>query len=355
MNTRTRLAIGLALAAGAGTSAVLYATQNPPPPQTINKTVVDTLRAGDTLIYTWKIVGASPTTPPPVIPPPVDTTTPPVTPPGSLSCAGSSYCDDFSKYTTTAQLNSGVMAQGNFWWGPNTTRAAGHDYVNINNASSISLDKTEQALRYDWPNRSTSPCTGSEVSTFINPRQNPIPAGTKNIWVRFVSKESAGFSHGNPGCGGKSYKFFLLNFERSGGGMLGRAGLYLGDGVPQAPLGPNDQHLSTTAFMDISDQKGAYQYKGGIQMGGAAGWGGAYHTWTMEVLGVGTANAVFSTYLDGVKIHTLNSPFLNGESVGNYVLYFSMGANMNSGPSKAQSRWFKHVSMYFDQKPAGIP
>lgn len=320
--------------------------------------------------YAFKVSGSTP----PVQPPVDTTTTPPVTPPTQPpSGAGVHYFDDFSKYTTSAQLNSGVMKAGNFWYAPPNANgsSSGHDYVNVNNAGSISYDPVEKALRYDWPNRSALACN-NEISTFINPRINPLsiilPNGARDLWVEFVSKESAGFAHGNYDyktvnaagdtvstvCGGRSYKFFLLNFERAG--MLGRAGLYLGDGVPAAPLGPKDVHLSTTGFMDFSDQKGAYQYQGGLPIGGAAGWGGVYHRWTMELKGIGTAAATFTTYLDGKKLHTLASPFLNGENVhsGPFVLYFSMGANMNSGPSHAESRWFREFGVY-TVKPPSIP
>lgn len=331
--------------------------------------------------YRFRVTGSPPpiVTQPPVVTPPIVIPPPTTTPPPTGS--GVHYFDDFSKYTTSAQLNSGVMAKGNFWWGPDTiTRAAGHDYVNVPNKGAVSLDVAERAMRYDWPDRSTSPCTGSEYTVGVHPRINPVgvvwnDTSKRDMYVEFITKESPLFAHGNYShtaitprpsdptksdtvvtiCGGRSYKFFLLQFEKIGGGMLGRAGTYLGDGVPVAPLGPKDPHLSTTFFMDISDQKGAYDYKGGIPIGGAGGWGGAYHRWLIELKGIGTPSATFTTYLDYQKLYTLTTPFLNGESIhSGFVVYLEMGANVNNGPSKAQSRWWRQLGVY-SIKPGGYP
>lgn len=285
------------------------------------------------------------TPPPAVVPPPVIVQPPPT---GS----GVHYVDDFSTYTTSAQLTTADgRTAGKFWYA-----ASGHDMGGMSHPELISYDVAERGMRYDWPNRSTVTSCASEFTVAAIPRINPLrvllPAGQTDLWVEFVSKESPGFSHGNPGCV-RSYKFFLLQFERgpiapSTVGMLGRAGMYLGDGTPASPT-------STTLFMDISDQKGAYQFQGGIPIGGDAGWGGVYHRWTMELRGIGTVAATFTTYLDGKKLHTLSTPFLNGENIqGSYVLYLEMGANMNNGPDRAQSRWFKELGVY-TTKPSGLP
>jgi hypothetical protein len=178
------------------------------------------------------------------------------------------------------------------------------------------------------------------------PRLNPPPASTKNLWIRFTTKESAGFAHGLPGCGGRSYKYFLVAVES--GSKMGRIGTYFGDGTPAS-------HLSTRLYMDMNSPSGVSGVMGGFPIGGDAGWGGSYHTWVIELLGIGTSSASFTTYLDGNKVGTINGTFLSGENVGiGWSIMFEMGANMNNGPDHAQSRWWREFGVY-TTRPSLVP
>ena len=170
------------------------------------------------------------------------------------------YADNFQSYTSSSQLNSGSKTAGSFWVGQ------GRDIGGISNGQNISLDPTggfngDKAMRYDWPARPTASCTGSEITTAVMPRLNPPPSGTKNLWIRFTTKESAGFAHGLPGCGGRSYKYFLVNVES--GSKMARIGTYLFDGKPAS-------HLSTQLYMDMSSGGSA---AGQFDIGGDGGWG----------------------------------------------------------------------------------
>jgi hypothetical protein len=166
------------------------------------------------------------------------------------------------------------------------------------------------------------------------------------VWIRFTSKESAGFAHGNPGCGGRSYKFFLVVFNNPT--TLGRAGLYLGDG-------PLATQLSTRAYMDFNSPSAASGVRGGFNIGGDSTWGGSYHTWTIGIEHIGDPSSTFSVYLDGKLVNQIVGPFLVGQQVGpGWAVTLEMGANINSGPDHAQSRWWKEFTLA-TSKLAGIP
>lgn len=270
-------------------------------------------------------------TPPVVVPPPV-IVAPPVVPPSSH------YTDDFSTYSSSAQLNSGdARKPGNFWFAP-----SGHDMAGMI-PQGVSYDPLEKAMRYDWPSRSTNPCTGAgaEITIGAQPRWLPtVPV--KELWIRFTSKESANFEHGRNGCGGRSYKYFLVVFEKPG--VLGRAGAYLGDG-------PLATATSTRLYMDLNSPSNVSGVKGGFRIGGDTTWGGGYHTWVIGLEGIGTAAATFSVYLDGSLVNTIAASFLDGQTVGpGWAVTFEMGANINNGPDHAESRWFREFGVY-TQRP----
>ena len=83
--------------------------------------------------------------------------------------------------------------------------------------------------------------------------------------------------------------------------------------------------------------------------------GGAYHTWVIELLGIGSSSASFTTYLDGRKVGTVSAPFLSGETIGaGWAVMFEMGANMNNGPDHAQSRWWREFGVY-TTRPSLVP
>lgn len=189
------------------------------------------------------------------------------------------------------------------------------------------------------------------------PRLNPPPTGMKDIWVRFTSKESPNFEHGRSGCGGRSYKFFLVQFECGTclnplyrvNGIQGRVGTYLGD---QSSL----SMIPTNLWMDLNDNIGSP----GVQptpssIGGEVSWGGKYVTWTLGLEGIGTSAAKFSVYKDGVLVRAISASFLNGQTVGGgWAVTLEMGSNINSGPDHAQSRWWKEFAV-LTAKPSNLP
>jgi uncharacterized protein YjdB len=257
------------------------------------------------------------------------------------------YADDFQSYTSSNQLNSGTMAPGNFWYGPN------HDIGAVSNPSAISLDPSGglnggKAMRYNWPARPSAACTADEMTVGIMPRLNPPPSGLKDLWVRFTSKESPNFEHGRTGCGGRSYKFFLLQFESGYYGRSGRFGTYLGDAS-------SSSMLPTRLWMDMNDNQGSQNMNGALPIGGDVSWGGQYHTWVIEIRGIGSSNATFRTYMDGQLVGTITGAFLNGQTLGpGWALTLEMGANINNGPDHAQSRWFRELGVY-TTRPSLIP
>jgi hypothetical protein len=257
------------------------------------------------------------------------------------------YADDFQSYTSSSQINGGQMGGGNFWNG------TGHDIGAVSTPSQISLDPTGglnggKAMRYDWPARPTAACTGAEITIGIMPRLNPPPVATKDLWVRFTSKESPNFEHGRTGCGGRSYKFFLVQFESGYYGKQGRIGTYLGD-ASSASMMP------TNLWMDMNDTQGSQTMNGALPIGGNVSWGGQWHTWVMGLEGIGTSNATYTVYMDGKKINSINAAFLAGQSVGpGWAVTFEMGANMNNGPDSAQSRWFREFGVY-STRPSLVP
>jgi hypothetical protein len=303
----------------------------------------DYLARGDTSRYGeyLRLAGATGAPPRPAptpapVPAPTPTPTPTPVPPPPPSGSGVLYYDDFTRYTSTADLNA------RFWLGPS------RDNGGVSGVGQpIVYDTAERAMRYDWPARPTAACSGQEMTIALMPRLNPPPPLT-NLWVKFTSKESLPFSHGQPGCGGRSYKFFLVGFESAT--TRGRIGTYLFDGI-----GPKPEQAARL-YLDMNDTRGsAIATPSALPIGGEPTWGGSYHTWVLELLGIGTSSATFTVYLDGTKVGALTSAFLAGQTVGpGWNVQFQLGANINNGPPHAQSRWFREFGVY-TTKPAGIP
>jgi hypothetical protein len=257
------------------------------------------------------------------------------------------YFDNFQAYTT-AQLWAGAtqnpIPSNGFWAGAN------HDLGGLSQHPNVTMDLNEgglgyRAMRYDWPAKPTTACN-IEQTIAMMPRWINPPANTTNLWVRFTSKESPNFEHGRTGCGGRSYKFFLIPINT--GSTQGRFGTYLFDGPGFTPV-------STRFFMDQVDSMGNVLQQGGQNIGGDVSWGGAYHTWVIEILGMGTSNTSFTVYLDGNRVDTINLPFLPGQSIGpGWAIQLEMGANINNGPDNPQSRWFRELGVY-TTRPSLLP
>lgn len=267
--------------------------------------------------------------PPPVIVPPPVVVPPPVTVPSTTARASV----DFSQWSTTQ------IRDGSFWRAPN------RDMGGVSNPMYIAFDSSERAMRYDFPNRSAMSCT-SEFTPAVMPRELTVTG--PNLWLRFTSKESAGFAHGLPNCGGRSYKFFLVTFEQAGN-LKGRAGLYLGDGPGPTP------HIATRLYLDFNTLRDTSLNSGPrlLDIGGDVSWGGQYHEWIVGIEGVGTSTASLSAYLDGKLVGKVDGPFLRNQ-VGPWTVMYEAGANINNGPDHAQSRWFREFGVY-TSKPGGIP
>jgi hypothetical protein len=270
------------------------------------------------------IVAPTPTPPPVVVPAPAQRADP------SL---GSIAYDDFSTYTNTADLLK------RFWVGP------GHDMGA--QPFGVTYDTLEHAMRYDWPARATASCT-SELTVGAMPRLNPPPS-TKDLWIRFTSKESAQFEHGRSGCGGRSYKFFLVTFETAGQ-LKGRVGTYLGDAS-------SSSMFPTNLWMDVVGRMPGDTIIGPTpsSIGGVPSWGGDYHTWVVGLEHISSDSATFSVYLDGSLVKSLRAPFLSGATIGaGWAVMLELGANINNGPDHSQSRWFRELGVYAS-KPSLSP
>lgn len=254
--------------------------------------------------------------PPPVVQPPA---LPSVPQPSTLAAV------DFSTIST-ADLRAGV-----FWKG------TGRD-IAVSNPSAVSLDTIERAMRYDWPARAGTACYNAEYTVAAMPRWSPSVV-VKDLWVKFTSKESPNFEHGSSSCmsaAGLAYKFFLIGFES--GATNARFGTYLINASSTSML---PTFLSTDMVAGVNRKQG-----GGFPLGMT--WGGQYHTWVLEMLGIGTSTATLNVYLDGKLMPgSISAAFLPGTTVGpGWAITFEMGANINNGPDHAQSRWFRELGVY---------
>ncbi len=269
------------------------------------------------------------------------------------------YTDDFQSYTTS-QLLGGVsvaaggsahnpIQAGEFWFGTNHDLAGTVLSGPAAPATVAAMDATggpagDKAAKYNWLANPAGACT-VETNVELGPRIKPAPAYS-TLWLRFTSKESANFEHGRNGCSNPSYKFFLIQFDKpTTGNFDGRFGTYLFDDPAQ--LG---QPLPTGVYMDMSDANGHGAASPSADKIGDT-WGGTYHTWVMGITGIGTGSCSFSLYLDGVLIRTLTCPITL--TAGNTVT-FSMGANINNGPTDAQSRWWRELGVY-QARPSLLP
>ena len=281
------------------------------------------------------------------------------------------YYDGFQSYTTsqivsgqTASCNQGgvPIAPGSFFYDP----AAGHTMA-CSKPSFISMDLTggpggSRAFRYDWSaNAPTDPvgCTGeplgADYSIELQPYFGTSAVFPDTVWIRFTDKLSTGFAHGSTASGCfRGYKYFLANF---GPGGLGRTGIHLVTSVAQNP-GP----ALATAF---NDQEGhSYQTHSPLDppLGQPAhydlgpGFTGVYHTWLLQIFGMGTTTMTLRAYLDGVQVSEVVGSFYTAQTkaAASQLVSIQLGANINHGPDAAQSRWFRDLGVYFT-RPSSLP
>jgi hypothetical protein len=274
------------------------------------------------------------------------------------------YADDFQSYTT-AQLigGSGYLAgqipAGNFWAGPN------HD-INIAHPDWMSMDPTggpngTKAARYDWPanpwdgvsplGTSSSGYCGNGPTVSLIPRQLSPPATATTLWVRFTSKESAGFQHGSASCNsvaGLAYKFFLIQPYNST--TTGQVGLYFGNSVW-------NETLPTQLVTNMVVSGSTSTWGTGESLGGpGSSWGGAYHTWVVEMRNINSSNATVNVYLDGQLLPgaSFSGPFLVGQNIQGSAIAFDLGSIINNGPDNAQTRWWREFAVY-TTRPSLLP
>ncbi len=253
------------------------------------------------------------------------------------------WSDDMQSYTTTAQIVGGCTGgvAGSFF-----TRSGLGD-VACSTPAMVSLDLTggnstgEKAIRYDWaprpaPNPIAGYC-GAEETIAVQPRLNPAPLFPDTIWVRFTSKESAGFVPGSASCN-PAYKFFLLNVGP--GDPNGRFDMIMAKNFAS--------QLSPPAMaMSIDGSTGATQGPT-VELGAA--YLGKYHTWAIQIFNMTAPMATFRIYYDGNVIQQVNGPFYPaGTIIGGrgQTVTLQMGANINNGPDGAMTRWFREIGIYF--------
>jgi hypothetical protein len=259
------------------------------------------------------------------------------------------WSETFQALTTASLLSgcstpTGTIPAGSFFSG------AGRD-MGCSGTSNISIDMAggpggTRAMRYDWapkvPSTPLSTYCAQETTIALSPRFNPSPTfgPGDSLWIRFSSKESAGFQHGAPSCSattGLAYKFFLVLVER--GASFARFGTYL---FPRTSGSPTDATLG----IDMSDQ--VNRASSGTSSGPiGAGTNGVYRTYHIHIFNLGTNSTTFRVYMNGTQIGELVAPILPGSSIGaGWALTLAMGANINNGPEQAQARWFREISLY---------
>ena len=255
----------------------------------------------------------------------------------SFTVQNALYAEDFQSYAITSQVIGGCSTNpiptGDFFAGTN------RGMYGCANTSQISLDPLggtsagPRAMRYDWPARLglTGEYTVNVEPRLLNPPQTP------NLYVRWTSKESAGFKNASGAATGasRSYKFLQIQLPDVVGGNP-QFGVYLED---DAPMSLQIDATDRTYSNDHSTQTYAL----------TSGWSGQFHTYVAEVIGMGTNTCTFSLWMDGAKIITAATiPFLPGQVIGGPGQFFAvaMGANINSGPDQTESRWWREFGIY---------
>jgi uncharacterized protein YjdB len=267
------------------------------------------------------------------------------------------YADDFQSYTTTTLRDgcgrqTGTIPAGSFFSGSNTD-------MGCSGTNSISMDNTggpngaSKAMRYDWAARpfvapASTYCT-TETTIGVAPRFNPPPVAD-TLWIRFTSKESAGFAHGSQTCGsthGLAYKFFLVVFSKVG--VNARVGTYLFPAVTGSATNGEfgmDMNDGLGNTRSLNGPPNANDPTAPFPLGTT--WNGQYHTWHIQIFGLGGSTVTYRVYMDGVMLRELVGPFIPNQVVGGngWAFQFEVGANINNGPEQAQSRHWRELGIY---------
>lgn len=276
-------------------------------------TRVDTLRLVDTVFATPVPPDTTaerpeePSTPPPAPPPPA-----PAPPPPSPPAQGVWIQEDFSGYSSTADL---LRYPNPTWTGPS-------EDVNTNR---ISLDTDAppvggKSMRYDFPNRSGDARFCHDYTIGRNIR---LPAEVTEVWVEAWIKFEPVFETLVPSClstSGNAYKTFFVRVRRNGAFTF-----VIGTNGPG-----RNYTIQRPAFSD------AYHGRGPSGMQYADLVNGQWHLLQQHVRS--GQNGLIETRIDGIKIQSA-SGFFDGGNI--YAL--ALGRNMNQGPDHPQSLWWGRV------------
>ena len=222
----------------------------------------------------------------------------------SASSAGAVIVEDFSTYTSTADLISDPRGV--------------YDRVEDINSGRISLDTSVgyggsgRSMRYDYP--------GGTGTDYTISRALRIPAGAQEVWVEAVIRFSSGFSiAGNGQQAGSALKTLHVGVR----GAAGRFGLNF-EGSSMRAEGPNDDYTnlyiqggpSASAIMD-----------------------GQWHVLRYHVrLG---ATDFHEYWVDGVHRGSQT-----GRTAASSLVAVALARNLNKLAPNAQSLWWGKVSVW---------
>ncbi len=250
------------------------------------------------------------------------------------------FYDDFQSYADTAALKNTTTGFGAITPFVNSTA------FHIAAGGAVDIDPTggpngDRAMKYSWPDRTglnTNFTVGTETVVRSTSRA-PSPSG--EIWVRFMSKETAGFHIGDLASNtSMAYKYIRIFTEPTGGG----ADCDFGWNPTGNAQTTGFSATTMTAFME--DPINGVHFNQSVNLGAAGTvFDGNWHTHVLHVTGMGSANCMFSIYRDGVLLLTMGPFLINGPP--NNFHSVSWGDVMNNGPNQAQNRWFREVGIYF--------
>lgn len=242
------------------------------------------------------------------------------------------WYDDFQSYADSADLHANFA----------TRTSNGTMTKNVHGAEFITLDPAagpngSRAMRYNIPGR-PGDCTNASVA-MLPAWKAAIEPKLDSFYIRWTTRESVGFQNGSAGCsGGRSYKFFLVQYGWTPRTNAGRMGTY---------LAYDDLGL----FSDVNFA-GAFRATS-AGLGAASSWVGRWHTWIMRVSAPTQGQRTLEVFRDGVLLSTVTGPWA-AEGDPRVLASMELGANINAGPDFNQQRWWRDVAVY-STKPTMIP